>query len=174
MLTDAVAKATLASSVSGLAGSWVWAAGSDFHSKLCEYSKKLKFGPLNLNTIRKKDGKVVKTLTGRRIDPCAVQEKWWGGEKQDANQKGLTLHVLPERQQRGNGWCWQPTAWMLGGECIWRGSHLRLNQTSNWQQHLYHHICLCTPVWPSQCGKGQLLWRAPSSSSLFFSRFPFS
>ena len=54
---------------------------------------------------------------------------------------------------------------MLGGESIWRCSHLRSNnppETSNRQGHLYHHICLFPQVWPPRCRKG-LLWWVPSS-----------
>ena len=71
-----------------------------------------------------------------------------------------------DRQQRGKGWCRHPTGWILGGECIWCGLHLRPNhplETSNQQRQLYHYICLCPPVWLHWFRKGQLLWQAPSS-----------
>ena len=77
------------------------------------------------------------------------------------------LQVLLDRQQRGKGQCRYPTGWMLGGEHIWCGSHLWPNQppeTSNWLGHLYHHICLCLPVWLPWCRKRQFLWQALPNS----------
>ena len=41
--------------------SWVRAAGSSHHVKICKHSKTLRFDSLNLSTIRKKEGKVVET-----------------------------------------------------------------------------------------------------------------
>ena len=143
---------TSASSVLRLTG--LRAAGSSHCVKLCELLKTLRFGSLNLGTIRKMEGEVVETLTfvrpkiGCSLARTHVTEFFWTGSK-------------------GKGQCRHPTGWMLGGKYIWNGLHLRLNlplETFNRQGHLNHCSCLCPPVWPHKCRKEQLLWQAPSSS----------
>ena len=157
---------TSASSVLRLTG--LWAAGSSHCGKLCEHLKTLRFGSLNLGTIRKMEGEVVETLTRRWINHCAV---CYCGICKTQNRmltgKDSCYRVLLDRQQRGKGQCRHPTGWMLGGKYICNGLHLRLNlplETSNRQGHLNHCSCLCPPVWPHPCRKEQLLWQAPSSS----------
>ena len=69
--------------------------------KLCEHLKTLRFGSLNLGTIRKMEGEVVETLTRRWINHCAV---CYCGICKTQNRmltgKDSCYRVLLDRQQR--------------------------------------------------------------------------
>ena len=142
-------EATSTSSVFGLAGSQVGAAGSSHHGKLCAHSKMLRFGLLNLGTLRKQEGEVVETLNGRNSYLYGVQgTKWWGGLWMSQNRLLTSKDSCNKLFRTGNrgGWFRHPSSRMLAGERIWHCSHLRLNHpagTSNLQESQYHHISRC-------------------------------
>ena len=143
-----------------LAGLRVWSAASGLHSKLCECSKNLRFGSLDLGTFGKKEGEEVETLTRRKIDLCTVHETRWCGGISKSQNRMLTgkdsRYKFFWTGNKGKGWCRRSTGRMMGGERIWHGLHLRPNnplESNNRQGHLYHHISLCPPVLPHRCRK---------------------
>ena len=134
----ACSEATSASSVSGLAGSRVRAAGSGHRSKLCEHSKTLRFGSLNLGTSRRKEGEMVETLTRRRSTSAVYrrQLRWCGGLCKSQNRmfssKDLRYKFFWTGNKEGKG-----GVGILLAEC-WV-AHLMLfaslTKSSSWNYH---------------------------------------
>ena len=78
-LDDAGRNQISVSSVSGLAPSQVWGAGSGHCGKSSKHLRNFRVGTLNVNTLKGRVCEVVGTLSRRKVDLCCVQETRYRG-----------------------------------------------------------------------------------------------
>lgn len=73
------ASVTCTGSVSGLAPSLGWGAGSGHRDKSSKPLTKLRVATWNVGTLTKRSAEIMETLTRRKVDICGVQEHRWRG-----------------------------------------------------------------------------------------------
>ena len=127
----ACSEATSTSSVLGLAGSQVRAAGSSHQGILCAHSKMFRLGSLNLGAIRKKEGEVFETFNGRNIYLCGVEEtRCWGSLCKSQNRMLTSKDSCYKLLWTGNKE-WRVGIGILAAEC-WVGNVFDIVRISDW------------------------------------------